>query len=125
MSQPITQNRDDMSFAMLLAWAWSETPPVHRNRTNLLIHLFAVPLFVLGNLLVISAIVLGWRFLAVGLICAILAFAIQGIGHSLELQRPPPFISLRDFLGRLYAEQLCNFWRFLFSGKWYAALRAK
>ena len=29
----------------------------------------------------------------------------------------------RDFLRRLYAEQFCNFWRFLFSGQWYASLR--
>jgi hypothetical protein len=38
---------------------------------------------------------------------------------------PPPFEGARDFVRRLYAEQFCNFWRFLFSGQWYASLRAR
>jgi hypothetical protein len=28
------ENRDAMSFRELLAWAWRETPPVHRNSSR-------------------------------------------------------------------------------------------
>lgn len=69
-------DRNAMSFSQLLSWAWEETPPVHKRTANLLIHLFAVPLFVIGH------------------------------------------------VRRLYSEQFFNFWRFLFSGKWYASLRS-
>ena len=86
------EDRNAMSFGQLVACAWRETPPVHKNATNLLIHLFAVPLFVIGHVLMVAPV------------------------H--------PFIGARDFLRRLYAEQFCNYWRFLFSGQWYASLKA-
>lgn len=66
------ENRDAMSFRELLAWAWRETPPVHRDRSNL-----------------------------------------------------QPFTGPRDFVRRLYAEQFCNFWRFLFSDQWYAGFSSR
>ncbi len=74
------ENRDSISFRELLAWVWNETAPVHTNRVNLFIHLFAVPLFVAGP---------------------------------------------RDTMRWLYAEQFCNFWRFLFSGECYARVRSR
>ena len=43
--------------------------------------------------------------------------------HSIEQQPVHPFAGPRDFVRRLYAEQFCNFWRFLFSGGWFASLR--
>ena len=114
-----------MPFRELLAWAWRETPPVHTNAANLLIHVFAVPLFVAGHVLLLAAIVSSWWLLVVGLLCIIAAIALQGVGHSLEPQQVHPFTGPRDFVRRLYAEQFCNFWRFLFSGQWYASLRAR
>jgi hypothetical protein len=45
-----------MAFPELLAWAWSETPPVHRRTANLLIHIFAVPLFVFAHALFVVGI---------------------------------------------------------------------
>jgi hypothetical protein len=124
MPQSTSENRDSMSFRELLAWAWSETPPVHKHIANLLIHVFAVPLFVFGHVLLLAAIVFGWWFVAVGLLSIIAALGLQGFGHSLERQQVPPFTGPRDFVRRLYAEQFCNFWRFLLSGQWYANLRA-
>ena len=119
------ENRDSLSFRELLAWAWRETPPVHTNTANLIIHLFAVPLFVFGHLLLLAAIVFSWWLAVFGLVCIIVSVALQGVGHALELQQVPPFTGGRDFLRRLYSEQFCNFWRFLFSGQWYASFGAR
>ena len=81
MSPASVENRDSMSFRELLAWAWSETPPVHTNATNLLIHLFAVPLFVVGYLLVLAAIAFSWWLAVLGLLCIIVSLTFQAIGH--------------------------------------------
>jgi uncharacterized membrane protein YGL010W len=118
-------DRDSMTFGELVVWAWSETPPVHKSAVNLIIHIIAVPLFVLGHLLLLAAIVLGWWFATVGGLSIIVSFALQGYGHSVEKQKVPAFTGPRDFLRRLYAEQFCNFWRFLFSGLWFSSLRAR
>jgi uncharacterized membrane protein YGL010W len=41
----------------LLAWQWSDYTAKHRDRGNLLLHVVAVPLFQLGGLALIFAIV--------------------------------------------------------------------
>jgi hypothetical protein len=125
MQPASVENRDAMSFRELLAWAWRETRPVHKNPINLLIHLFAVPLFVVGHLLLVAVIAFDWRLAILGLLCIIASLALQGVGHRLEQQQVHPFTSRRDFVRRLYAEQFCNFWRFLFSGQWYASFNAR
>lgn len=114
-----------MSWSELLAWAWTETPPVHRNATNLVIHIIAVPMFVMGHLLLLASFVSAWWLAVGGLLCIVVSVALQGYGHSLEQQRVHPFTGARDFLRRLYAEQFCNFWRFLLSGQWYRSLTAR
>lgn len=124
MAQDKSENRNAMSFRELLSWAWRETPPVHRNAANLLIHLFAVPLFVVGNFLLIAGIVVNLWLLVAALLCIVVSLVLQKFGHSLERNQVPPFAGSRDFLRRLYAEQFCNFWRFLFSGQWYASFKA-
>ena len=125
MSQIAPNNRDAMPYSELLAWAWRETPPVHKNPRNLLIHIFAVPLFVIGHLVLLTAIFWAWWLSIVGLPCIVVSLALQGFGHSLERQQVPPFTGTRDFVRRLYAEQFYNFWRFLFSGQWHASLNAR
>ncbi|HUQ50871.1 MAG TPA: terminase [Gammaproteobacteria bacterium] len=117
-------NRDQMSFSELLAWAWSETPPVHRNRSNLILHLVAVPLFVLGHLLLTAAFVVDWWVALDALSLIVVSLVLQAIGHRLEPQQVAAFTGPRDFVRRLYAEQFCNFWRFLFAGQWLAHLSA-
>lgn len=125
MSQADSANRNAMSFVELVAWAWRETPPVHRNTRNLVIHIVAVPLFVLGHVLLLGGVLAsGWLAVA-GLLCIVVSIAVQGFGHSLERQQVYPFTGLRDFLRRLYAEQFFNFWRFLFSGQWYLSLNRR
>ena len=124
MPQNPGEDRNIMSFPELLSWAWRETPPVHRNRTNLLIHLFAVPLFVLGHLLFVAGFFASrWLFVA-AILGVVVSLMAQKFGHSLERNQVPAFTGTRDFVRRLYAEQFCNFWRFLLSGGWYASLQA-
>jgi hypothetical protein len=113
-----------MSFPELLSWAWSETPPVHKNTTNLLIHVVAVPLFVLGHVLLVGGLIVNPWLLAGAVLSIVVSLAAQKYGHSLEHNQVHAFIGAGDFIRRLYAEQFCNFWRFLLSGQWYASLKA-
>ena len=123
MAEQPGSDRNAMSFPELLSWAWTETPPVHKHAANLLIHLFAVPLFVVGHVLFVAGIFSSAWLFAAAIGCIAVSLALQTYGHSLEPIRPPPFAGPRDFVRRLYAEQFCNFWRFLFSGQWYAHLK--
>jgi hypothetical protein len=124
MAQNPAEDRNAMSFPELLSWAWRETPPVHKNRTNLLIHIVAVPMFVLGHVLLLAGLLVDPWLFAVAIPCVAVSLLAQRFGHSLERDQVPPFTGTRDFLRRLYAEQFCNFWRFLLSGRWYASVRA-
>jgi hypothetical protein len=118
------ENRDAMTFSGLVAWAWRETPPVHKNARHLVIHLFAVPLFVMGHVFALASVLVAWWLAIAGILCVTISIALQGFGHSLERQQVHPFTGPRDFLRRLYAEQFFNFWRFLFTGQWYSTFRS-
>src|SRR5262249_5907524 len=123
-----TEDRSTMSYRQLVAWAWRETPPLHKHAANLLIHIVAVPLFVTGHILffagLASAAVVGdWTMAIAGPACVLVSLILQTIGHRLERTPRPPFTNPRDFVRRIYAEQFFNFWRFLLSGQWYAALK--
>ena len=99
----------------LVAWQWSTYPQAHRSRRNLLLHLFSVPLFVVGSAgLVVSPLTHGWS--ALGAVGMVLALALQGRGHAGEAVRPIPFASPWDFLARFFVEQWVNFPRFVLSG---------
>lgn len=114
-----------MTFSELLAWAWRETPPVHKNAANLIIHIFAVPAFVFGHVLLFVAVFVNLWMLVLGISSILVSLLLQNFGHSLEANKVPAFTGPRDFLRRLYAEQFCNFWRFLFSGQWFRSFKAQ
>ena len=103
----------------LLEWQWSDYSAKHRDRTNLLLHIVAVPLFQFATIALVVAAVTG-SGAGVGL--AILgmgaAVVIQGRGHSRERETPTPFIDAADFVSRFAAEQWITFPRFVFSGGW-------
>lgn len=113
-----------MSIRRLLQWQWEGYSKYHQSRANLLIHIFAVPLFLVGTIGLVAAIARPSLLLLVGAIgCVAVAVALQGRGHRLEAVPPEPFSGPLNFLSRLFFEQWVTFPRFVLSGGWNAALR--
>ncbi len=108
----------------LLAWQWNLYPDNHADRRNLLIHIFANPMFLFGNLLVISAPFTHWTSAVSGLVSTAVAMILQGRGHRLEKVEPKPFHGPLDVLKRIVVEQWITFPRYVISGKFAAAWRA-
>jgi hypothetical protein len=114
-----------MSVAELLRWQWDGYPRVHRSRTNLLVHIVVVPLFVLGNVGLIGALVAGSPLLgAISLVAMVVSVALQGRGHKQEQIPPEPFTGPANAISRIFLEQWVTFPRFVMSGKWFRAFRA-
>jgi hypothetical protein len=113
-----------MTFSELLEWQWSDYSEKHRNRTNLIIHIVAVPLFWAGTINMLSALLFQGLLHALGgaILIGLSLFA-QGKGHEMEAIPPAPFKDNWDFLRRLVAEQFVTFPRFVFSGSWYENLQ--
>src|SRR5262247_816030 len=112
-----------MSIGKFLQWQWGGYSAAHRNRTNLLIHIVAVPLFISATLLAVYALI---RFslsaLAVAALCFLVSLILQGRGHRLEAAAPEPFKDGLDFILRLFAEQWITFPRFVLTGGWFENL---
>jgi hypothetical protein len=112
-----------VNTAQLLRWQWDGYPKYHRARSNLLIHIVAVPLFLVETIALVGAIAaLSILLLAVGIACVLLAVALQGRGHRLEPVPPEPFSGPLNFMSRLFLEQWVTFPRFVLTGGWLAAL---
>jgi hypothetical protein len=113
-----------MSIGQLLRWQWEGYPRYHQSRANLLIHIVAVPVFLLGTIALVAAVLqLSLVLLAVAIGCIVVAVALQGRGHRLEPVSPEPFSGPLNFVSRLFLEQWVTFPRFVLSGGWGAALR--
>jgi hypothetical protein len=113
-----------MSVGQLLRWQWEGYPRYHQSRANLLIHIVAVPLFWLGTIAFVTAVVqLSLVLLAVALLCLVVAVALQGRGHRLEPVPPEPFSGPLNIASRLFLEQWITFPRFVISGGWSAGVR--
>jgi len=113
-----------MSIGELLRWQWEGYPRYHRSRANLLIHIVAVPLFLIGTVgLVVALVQVSPVGLAIAVGGIIVAVALQGRGHRLESIPPEPFTGPVNFVSRLFLEQWVTFPRFVVSGSWGAALR--
>ena len=108
----------------LLRWQHDGYRTYHTDRVNLLIHIVAVPAFVacLGWF-VAGVLTLRWMHAVTALIGAIVAFAIQGIGHKREPSPAIPFDGPMDAGSRILAEQFITFPRFVLGGGFMAALR--
>lgn len=98
---------------------------VHRNRTNLAIHILAVPIFDVTGLAMVVALARG-RFISAGLLALglLVSFGVQGIGHRLEHNQPEPFRGPLDVVRRILLEQYYRFPRFVLTGAWLRAWRA-
>jgi uncharacterized membrane protein YGL010W len=112
-----------MSIEKFLQWQWSGYSAAHRNRTNLLIHIVAVPLFMSATLLAVYSLI---RFslptLAGAALCSLVSLILQGRGHKLEAKAPEPFKGGLNFILRLFAEQWITFPRFVLTGGWFENL---
>lgn len=103
----------------------SDYPRVHRARTNLRIHILAVPMFWAGAIALVIAGVTGtWGGAAIGGALLLLSIALQGWGHKQEAEAPLPFKGPLDFPIRITTENLYVFPRYVLTGGWLKAWRA-
>lgn len=100
-------------------------PRFHKNRTNLLLHIVVVPLFVLGVVYAVVAAFQGrWFAALLSLLLPVVSLAIQGVGHKKEPNPPLPFDGPGEFLTRIFTEQFYRFPKFVLSGDWLRAVRS-
>jgi hypothetical protein len=109
----------------LLQWQWQGYPDNHQDRRNLLIHILTVPLFMSGTVALVLAPWLSLWLLAAGPAVMATAMALQGRGHARETTPPIPFAGPLDVATRIFVEQWITFPRFVASGAWSAAWRAR
>jgi hypothetical protein len=99
---------------------WSDYLRVHTDRANLVIHLVAVPLFLMSFLAFCQRIVAGDVSSAgIALLAALVAMALQGRGHKIENNPPRPFSGPFNFLRRWFTEQFFVFPMFVLTGRWW------
>jgi phage terminase small subunit len=109
----------------LLDWQWSDYSAKHRSRTNLLLHIMAVPLFQVGSVVLVgTAIARSGVGMALGVLGMVGGLVIQGRGHRGESEAPVPFDGAADFVSRFVVEQWVTFPRFVLSGGWRRNLKA-
>lgn len=109
----------------LLRWQLDGYPAYHADRTNLLIHIVAVPSFVAATLVLACGVarLSGWMVVT-GLLGMGVAFLVQGVGHGREATPSIPFAGPVDAVTRIFAEQFVTFPRFVVGGTWRRALAA-
>jgi hypothetical protein len=113
-----------MRLGELASWQHRDYEQYHRSRRNLLVHIVAVPLFLVGNALVLGALLVqAWALAAGALLLSLLAFLAQGLGHKGEPIPPVPFAGPGNAIARILVEQWVTFPRFVLSGAWAEAFR--
>jgi hypothetical protein len=102
---------------------WQRYARYHQSRTNLLLHIVFVPVFLAGNVALLVALPGRHWLLAIGaLAVTALSLAIQGRGHRGEPVPPEPFTGPLNAVARIFLEQWVTFPRFVLSGGWSRAL---
>jgi hypothetical protein len=113
-----------MNIRELLRWQWEGYTQYHQSRANLLLHIVVVPLFLLGNVGLVLALINGAILPALlSLAAMVVSMALQGRGHGKEVVPPVPFSSRTNAISRILLEQWVTFPRFVLSGGWWRALR--
>lgn len=108
----------------LIEWQWRGYSDNHQSRTNLMIHLFAVPLFIGATVLLLWALFTGnWLLAAATPVLWALSMALQGRGHKEESHQPEPFTSAGNAMARIFLEQHYTFPKYVITGGWYRAFR--
>ncbi len=115
-----------MGPVSLARWQWDGYHRFHRSRANLLLHIVAVPLFLCGNVGLVSALARGAWLVALGALASMaVSVALQGRGHRTEDNPPEPFTSPFNAVGRIFLEQWVSFPRFVLTGGFARALRGE
>lgn len=110
----------------LLKHQWNVYPRFHRSRANLLVHVVAVPVFLVANVGLVLALVRGeWVVAVVSAALMGASMFAQGRGHRMEVTPAEPFTGPLNALARLFAEQWIAFPRFLLTGRWLESLRRR
>ena len=113
-----------MTVTQLLRWQWDGYSRYHQSRTNLMLHIFLVPVFLAGTIaLVVAAFMGSWIIGLAGAAAMFLSIALQGRGHRQETVPPEPFTSPVNAIARIFLEQWITFPRFVLSGGWLKAIR--
>ncbi|WP_045859105.1 hypothetical protein [Teredinibacter purpureus] len=113
-----------MNISDILEWQWNGYSKYHNSHINLWVHIFTVPVFILGTFtLLISVFNFNVFSLFFSVIIMTTSIGIQGFGHSKEKLPAESFTGAKDALIRIFLEQLYTFPKFVISGKWYLALR--
>jgi len=114
-----------MTLPELLRWQWQGYERNHQTRSNLLLHIVFVPLFIAGNVLFVAGLVfLSWWLVFGGAAATLISIALQGRGHKGEPNPPEPFTGAGNAISRIFLEQWITFPRFVFSDGWLRALRS-
>ncbi|HEY6515749.1 MAG TPA: hypothetical protein VIY50_06365 [Steroidobacteraceae bacterium] len=105
---------------------WQGYAQYHQSRSNLLLHILFVPVFLAGNVIFLAAVVERRWLLALGAIAlTFLSLAIQGRGHRGEPRAPEPFSGPRNAIARIFLVQWLTFPRFVLSGAWSQQVRRR
>jgi len=113
-----------VTVTQLLRWQWDGYSRYHQSRTNLMLHIFLVPVFLAGTIaLVVAAFMGSWIIGLAGAAAMFLSIALQGRGHRQETVPPEPFTSPVNAIARIFLEQWITFPRFVLSGGWLKAIR--
>lgn len=113
-----------MGILELLKWQWSGYAQYHGSRSNLILHIAVVPIFLAGNVGLIIALATQSVLLGLlSLVAMVVSVALQGRGHKQEEKPPAPFTGAGNAIARIFLEQWITFPRFVLSGGWLRAWR--
>ena len=110
----------------LLSHQWAGYAQTHHSRSNLVIHIVAVPIFLVANVLAVVALIRGdWTAAAAAMLTMAGSLFVQGRGHRREPKAPERFTGPLNAVTRIFAEQWVTFPRFVLTGGWLVALRLR
>ena len=99
---------------------------VHQDRTNLAVHAVAVPVFLAGTVATVAgAVTLAWPIALAGAVAMLVSIGFQGFTHKREPVPFEPFEGPRDAIVSILVEQWITFPRFVASGGFARAWRAR
>src|SRR5262249_61497512 len=90
----------------LLQWQWSDYSAKHRDPTDLLLHIVAVPLFEIGTIVLLAGAAVGsGRAAVLGLTGMVAAVVVEGRGRRRGRRTPTPFPVASPSLDRFFLRQ--------------------